>query len=139
MENSALIGLVIGLVIVLGWRIAERLLWPVGSIDPQALKQRLDRKEDMLLLDVRTPREFTGEDGHIRGSVNIPLSDLGGKLKRAKNELAGHAEEPVVVVCRSGARSATAGRKLKRAGLKDVAVLRGGMVAWNAKGYPKRR
>ncbi|NBB82023.1 MAG: hypothetical protein GVY28_01320 [Alphaproteobacteria bacterium] len=132
-------GLLLGLALVLAWRLAERLIWPVGTIEPEALKKRLDRREDLLLLDVRTEREFTGEDGHIRGAVNVALSDIGDRLKKAKGELASHAEEPVIVVCRSGGRSTQAARKLKRAGITNVSVLSGGMKAWNAKGYPKRR
>ena len=139
METSIITGFALGLVLVLGWKLAERLIWPVGRVPVGRLKQRLDRKENLLLLDVRTPGEFTGPDGHIRGAVNVALNDLGDKLKRSKGEIRQFADEEVVVVCRSGSRAAPAARKLKRAGIGDVSVLEGGMLAWNAKGYPKAR
>lgn len=139
METSILTGVLLGLALVLGWRLAQRVIWPVGRIAPERLKQRLDRREDLLLLDVRTAGEFTGPDGHIRGSINVALDALGSKIKRAKGEIRQFADEEVVVVCRTGSRAATAARKLKRAGVGNIAVLDGGMLAWNGKGYPKAR
>jgi len=51
---------------------------PMLSI-PQ-LKQRLDSGEDVLVLDVRGATDFTGEQGHIAGAINIPLEGLPARL-----------------------------------------------------------
>lgn len=71
-----------------------------------------------LLLDVRTPGEFAG--GRLEGAINIPV----GELARRLEEL-GARDRPVVIYCRSGARSATAAGVLRRAGFADVHDLGG--------------
>jgi rhodanese-related sulfurtransferase len=65
------------------------------------------------LLDVRTPGEFEG--GHLPGALNIPLQDLQHRL----GELAAK-EQPIVVYCRSGNRSAQAANLLKSAGYSSI-------------------
>ncbi|MBZ4413214.1 rhodanese-like domain-containing protein [Myxococcus faecalis] len=74
------------------------------------------------LVDVRSPEEFA--DGHLPGAVNIPV----GELARRLGEL-GPPTTPVVVYCRSGARSGRAERLLKEQGFQDVFNL-GPMSAW---------
>ena len=74
------------------------------------------------LVDVRTPEEFAA--GHLPGAVNIPVDEL----PRRFSEL-GSPEKPLVVYCRSGARSGRAERLLKERGFQDVFNL-GPMSAW---------
>ena len=88
-----------------------------------------------LLLDVREPEEFVGELGHIRGALLVPLDALERRLPK----LAGYVERDVVVVCRAGARSASAGAILRNAGFRRVINLEGGMLAWVAAGLPVQR
>ncbi len=80
------------------------------------------------ILDVRTPEEYS--EGHIAGSVLIPVSELGKRLDELEKEL------PVVVYCRSGKRSAKASEILKKAGFKEIYNVLGGITDWSAKGYP---
>jgi uncharacterized membrane protein YdjX (TVP38/TMEM64 family)/rhodanese-related sulfurtransferase len=101
-------------------------------LDITALSQRLDTGEDLLLLDVRTPEEFTGELGHIAGARNLPLDSLHARSE----ELAAWQERPVMLVCHTDRRSANAARILARKGFGDLHVIKGGMVAWNAAGLP---
>ena len=75
-----------------------------------------------MLVDVRTPDEFAA--GHLPGAVNIPVEEL----PRRFAEL-GSPEKPLVVYCRSGARSSRAERLLKERGFQDVFNL-GPMSAW---------
>ena len=82
------------------------------------------------VLDVREPNEFTGALGHIAGAKLIPL----GSLLSSTEQLS--KEQPVVVVCRSGARSAQATVLLKNAGFAKVANLAGGMLRWRAQHLP---
>lgn len=79
------------------------------------------------LVDVRTPAEH-GEV-HIEGSVLMPLD----RLDPAR------IEGPVVLVCRSGKRAEEARRKLAAAGCADLAVLEGGVTAWEQAGLPVKR
>jgi rhodanese-related sulfurtransferase len=74
-----------------------------------------------VLLDVREPEEW--EAGHAPGARHVPLGQLPDRL----DELAG--DERVVVICRSGGRSALATEWLTAAGV-DAANLLGGMQAW---------
>lgn len=66
-----------------------------------------------VLLDVRTPEEFADE--HVIGAINIPVQELA----RRAGEL-GARERPIVIYCRSGARSATAKRLLLDSGFRHV-------------------
>ena len=76
-------------------------------------------QEGAVLLDVRTPSEYS--DGHITGSVNIPV----GELSRRVDEVSG---DRVVVYCKSGGRSAAAAQLLTQRG-KQVVDL-GAMTSW---------
>ena len=75
-----------------------------------------------LLLDVRTEGEY--QDGGIEGSVNIPIQELPGRL----DEL-GDKDQPIVVYCQSGGRSAMAKRLLEGNGFTAVHDL-GSIRAW---------
>ena len=83
----------------------------ISADDVQAIEQALSR--GARIVDVRTPAEFSG--GHIDGALNIPLSALGGSLKRL-----GKKSTPVVVYCRSGSRSGSAAEILRRSGFTEV-------------------
>jgi glyoxylase-like metal-dependent hydrolase (beta-lactamase superfamily II)/rhodanese-related sulfurtransferase len=88
-----------------------------------------------LLLDVREPEEFVGELGHVEGALLVPLDALERRLPK----LAGYVDRDVIVVCRAGARSASAGAILRRAGFQHVINLQGGMLAWVEAGLPVQR
>ncbi len=96
------------------------------------LKNRLDANEDMLLLDVRTPEDYTGEQGHIAGSTLLPLEELEQRV----HELDDYLKNPVVVICRTDRKSAKAAQILARNGFADVRVAKMGMTDWNKQGYP---
>lgn len=104
-------------------------------LDVEALKQRLDQGEDVLVVDVRSPEEFIGELGHIAGAVNIPLD----QIAQRRDELSAHQTRMVTLVCRTDRRSPKAARVLSRAGFGDVHVVRGGMTRWNELEYPVQR
>jgi len=74
-----------------------------------------------VLLDVRTAAEFREQS--IPGAVNIPLQELPQRLREL-----GPKARPVVVHCRSGARSASAAQLLKRAGYEVLDI--GGIGNW---------
>ncbi len=96
------------------------------------LKRRLDAGEDLLVLDVRTAEDFVGEQGHIAGATNIPLEDIPGRIDALEADL----ERPIALVCRTDRRSASAAALLVRQGFADVQVVKGGMSAWLANGWP---
>ncbi len=112
-------------------RLARRLREP-AMLPVEALKRDLDAGADLLLLDVRPATDFTGEQGHIAGALSLPLEELPGRLA----ELEDRKTRPIRLVCRTDRRSAQAAGLLREAGFADVRVIRGGMTAWRARGWP---
>ncbi|HVQ91815.1 MAG TPA: rhodanese-like domain-containing protein [Mycobacteriales bacterium] len=102
-------------------------------VDPAALRAWLASGAGPRVLDVRGPAEFAAV--HIPGSYNVPLD----VLREHRDEVAGHLDTDVVLVCRSGARATQAERALAEAGLGNVHVLAGGMVAWEKDGAAVNR
>ena len=99
----------------------------IWEIQPQAFEELSPAVQ---LIDVREPDEFVGPLGHIRGARSIPL----GQLRERVGELS--KDRPVVVACRSGARSAQACVMLGKDGFTQVANLAGGMLRWRGQGLP---
>jgi molybdopterin/thiamine biosynthesis adenylyltransferase/rhodanese-related sulfurtransferase len=93
----------------------------VPEISVEELKQRLDAKEDLFILDVREQHEY--QICNLKGHL-IPLNDL----PRRVHELDPGKE--MVVHCRSGARSARAVGFLRQAGFTKAKNLAGGILAW---------
>jgi rhodanese-related sulfurtransferase len=77
---------------------------------------KVDLKEVMkkgaVIVDVRTSGEYRG--GHIKGSINIPVQNLGGNLSKLKKD------KPIITCCASGMRSANAKNILKSNGFAEV-------------------
>jgi molybdopterin/thiamine biosynthesis adenylyltransferase/rhodanese-related sulfurtransferase len=94
----------------------------VPEMTPRELKQRLDRGDDLFVLDVREPHEF--QICNLNGYL-LPLGDL----PRRANELDSSRE--IVAHCRSGKRSAEAVEFLRKAGFRKVWNLKGGILAWS--------
>ena len=95
------------------------------------LKTGMDSGKYDLLLDVRTPDEFNGPQGHISGAQNIP--DF--MLNESTAQLDNYVEKKIAVICRTDRRSAAVARLLAEKGFADVHVVAGGMTEWNSKGY----
>ena len=93
------------------------------DITAQELKERLDKGEEIIIIDVREPYEY--EEYNI-GAQLIPLGDLQGHIddfEEVKNE-------EIVVHCRSGARSAAAKGFMVQNGYTNVRNLIGGIMAY---------
>ncbi|MFQ6010669.1 MAG: molybdopterin-synthase adenylyltransferase MoeB [Nitrososphaerales archaeon] len=97
-----------------------------GSSSPdtsvEELKSRLDKKEDLVILDVREPVEY--EICNLPNSTLIPL----GQLPDRVNEL--NTSDEIVALCHMGTRSAQAVQFLSGLGFKKIRNLRGGINAW---------
>lgn len=116
------------------------LIWPdiapfaggghsIGTLEAT----RLMNQPGALVLDVRESQEFAA--GHLPRARHIPLGELGRRL----DEIAKFKEKPVVVTCRSGARSGSACRTLRKAGFTNVHNLKGGIGAWQQASLPVER
>ena len=97
------------------------------DLDPRDL---FGVRHGVRVIDVRACTEFEGELGRVPGADLVPLSELA--------EWAQHwsKQEPVLLVCRSGRRSAEGAALLVRSGFERVFNLRGGMKAYRAAGLP---
>lgn len=100
----------------------------IRSIDVHQAQEMKNR--GVLLLDVREPSEYASS--HAPGSVLIPVGQLEQRLK----EIQQFRNQPVVVICRSGRRSAAATDILQKAGFSDARNVEGGMIAWEKAGLP---
>jgi rhodanese-related sulfurtransferase len=85
------------------------------------------RDAGAVVLDVREPAEWA--EGHIPGATLIPLGELARRVSELPND------ETIVVICRSGNRSAQ-GRDLLLAAGYEATSVDGGMTAWRAAGLP---
>lgn len=93
------------------------------EVSHQALDAAL-KADSWTLVDVREPYEF--DAGHVSGSLNLPLSRFEpGQLPDGK---------PVVLICRSGVRSATAMQRARAAGVAEIRHYRGGVIGWANEG-----
>ena len=91
------------------------------------VQKKINAKNNILLLDVRTVTEFDGPLSHIAGAVLLPIQELEQRV----DELNEHKEKEIIVICRSGNRSQTGTRILISHKFNAVNML-GGMEAWNA-------
>lgn len=106
----------------------------IPSISVHELAKRLDGPNPPLLVDVRTPVEFNG--GHAPKAQLLPLHEIAQRAAHLKQTC---AQRDVAVICRSGNRSLMGAVRLKRAGLPSVLNVSGGMIHWNAQGYPVKK
>lgn len=87
------------------------------------------RERGAQVVDVREPWEYAA--GRVPGSVNIPLSEFVARLDELR--------APLVLVCASGSRSASAAAYLDRRGFGEVANLDGGVHLWEEVGFELER
>jgi adenylyltransferase/sulfurtransferase len=100
----------------------------VPEVTVEELKQRLDAKQDLFILDVREPHEY--KICNLKGYL-IPLNDLPKRFQELD------PGKETVVHCRSGGRSAKAVAFLQQAGFTKVKNLKGGILAWADRIDPK--
>jgi len=100
----------------------------VPEMEPEAVEAASD---DAILLDVREPEEYA--EGHISGSINLPQADLATRLHDIPRD------QPIISICRSGARSLRSAQFLAQMGYPSVGSMRGGIDAWEQSGRPLKR
>ncbi|MEZ5048004.1 MAG: rhodanese-like domain-containing protein [Chitinophagaceae bacterium] len=114
---------------------AKTRIREIGHEEMLALQQR-----GIPIVDVREPEEYRA--GHIPGSINIPRGVLefqvdGHPAVNCETDPAlSHRSQPIVLSCRSGARSALAADTLRDLGFVDALSLAGGFNAWAQAGRP---
>jgi rhodanese-related sulfurtransferase len=98
----------------------------MADITVTELKEKMDKGESIILIDVREPHEF--ELSNLGGRL-IPLSTLPSTLE----DLADMKEEEIIIHCKSGGRSGQAAAFMRQQGFKNVRNLLGGILDWKSK------
>ncbi len=88
-----------------------------------------------VLIDVREAEEY--EAGHVTGAIHIPRGVL--EMEMDNNPEFMNRDKPIVLICRSGGRSALAACSIEKLGFINVKSLMGGFQAWEALGFPTTR
>lgn len=114
---------------MLFWSFFGNRLLGIKEVDYIAAMQLINHK-NALILDVREQGEY--DAGHVLNSKLVPL----GKLKERIGELEKYRERPIVVICRSGQRSASACGLLGKQGFAQAYNLNGGIIAWQKASLP---
>jgi len=96
------------------------------------LKQHLDKGDDILLLDVRSKEDYVGEQGHIAGSVLIPLEQMQQRMA----ELGENPGKTIVTICRTDRKSSKAAHILANNGFTNIHIAKMGMTDWLKHRYP---
>lgn len=129
LNNMALVALFLASGALLVW--PELSVFAGGADSVGTLEAtRLMNQPGAIVLDVRESAEFAS--GHLPHARHIPLAQLASRI----DEIAKFKDKPVVVTCRSGSRSGSACRALKKAGFNKVYNLKGGVPAWEQASLP---
>lgn len=102
----------------------------VEFLSPADAKGLIDRGEAAMVVDVRTPEEWSM--GRIPGAYHAPVDSLRNHMKT----LDPHRDKTVILYCRTQQRSGFAAGLLAKAGFTDVKVINGGILQWAQNGYP---
>lgn len=102
----------------------------ISEISPHEL---LQNSPSIYMVDVRQPEEYTGELGHVKDAVLIPLGELPSKIKTLPSN------KTIVFICRSGGRSAQACAFAKQQGFNEIYNMKGGMLEWNNLSLPTEK
>lgn len=114
-------------------RLVAKALKTVNELTPWDLEEEIQKKTGLILLDIREQNEF--DMMHIKHSIHVPRGVLEGacvwnyddtvpKLAQARNQ-------DIVVICRSGNRSALAALTMQQMGFTKVHSLKMGIKGWN--------
>jgi rhodanese-related sulfurtransferase len=94
------------------------------------VKAMLDRGEKLILVDVREDSEFA--EDHLPGAIHLSK----GVIERDIEQKVPDLNDPLVLYCGGGYRSALAADSLQKMGYKNVLSMDGGIRAWRDKGFP---
>ena len=136
LSTDLLLGAVFAAGIILTMKLLPRLTAGVPFVDPKAVHAMIDGGKEVVVLDVRSAEEFIGELGHVPGAVNLAGAELDKRLATVGGEIYDLKNEPIFITCRTNNRSPRAARIMTKAGFTNVAIVKGGMMAWNKQDLP---
>ena len=95
------------------------------QVTKEQARELIIEKEDLVIIDVRTPQEYS--EGHILGAKLFPIDNL----YLNKELLLQYKEKPVLVYCRTKNRAVPAAEQLKKWGFIEVYTMIDGYSTWN--------
>ena len=114
-------------------RLVVKALREIEEVLPWDLEEQIIEDPDLIILDIREPEEFAMM--HIKNSLHVPRGLLEGacvwNYDDTEPKLASARDQNIVVVCRSGNRSALAALTMKQMGFEKVRSLKLGIKGWN--------
>lgn len=99
------------------------------QITADEVKKSIDDKKDIVLLDVRTPEEYSR--GKIEGSINISVENIPDQIASAVPD----KTKTIYAYCLSGSRSEVAVAMMKQLGYSNVFSMTSGLLMWRSKKY----
>ena len=102
----------------------------IRELSVDEVKEKLDKREKFLLIDVREESEWA--KGHLPGAIHVGK----GIIERDIEERVPDVNTPLVLYCGGGFRSALAADNLQEMGYKNVLSMDGGVRGWREKGFP---
>jgi len=139
LKSDLLLAMALGFAFMMAVRMWPRIqakLLGVPFIDAAEAKRLLGGDGDVLVLDVRSPGEFSGDLGHIEGALNLDSAKLAQKLVELGDALEQYKNQPILIVCRTNNRSPKAARILYQHGFTQMKILNNGMIGWHRADYP---
>jgi rhodanese-related sulfurtransferase len=112
----------------------------IREISASEASRAIQADPETLILDVREPGEYA--DAHIPGALNIPRGVLEPRADPAnpnREPRLSDPDQPIIVHCASGVRSAFAADVLQVMGFTNVKSMAGGILAWREQGLPVER
>jgi len=119
--------LVLGAIGAFAWQVAQANVATLPA-EISVARAAQDQGQGAFILDVREPSEW--QQFHIAGATLIPLGELQSRLSEVPTDV------EVIVVCRTGHRSAEGRDILEAAGFDNVTSMAGGVTEWQAQGFP---
>lgn len=114
-------------------QLVEETLSEINELFPWDVSEKLDNKEELLIVDIREPYEY--DRLRIQNSINAPRGILESACdygyEETIPELAAARDQQVVLVCRSGNRSVLAAKVMQQMGYTQVYSMKTGMAGWN--------
>jgi rhodanese-related sulfurtransferase len=129
-NNALLVVAFVVLIAVIIFNEVKNLGQKFTKLSPGAAVQLMNSNDNVVFLDVREPGETA--NGKIAKAIQIPV----GSVKERIAELEKHKDKPVVVYCKTGARSSIACNALTSNGFSNVYSLSGGIMSWQEAHMP---
>jgi hydroxyacylglutathione hydrolase len=112
---------------MMAWRTSGKEIGLMPILTVGGLRDEMDRRKDLFVLDVRQPREWAA--GHIPGASHIAGAEISDRLAEVPKG------RPLAIICGSGYRSSAVASLLRNRGHNEVYNVLGGMRAWRRSGF----